>query len=500
MPTLSTGAAGVPASNKVPAIFLEVAFGAGVNTAGGLIREVLLLGNKTSAGSATADTEVKLLTSLTDAETFFGKGSELALMYEAAAGKAPGATLRGIAITEAAGAKATATITVVGAATGTDTYSVFIHGVQVDVAVASGDVIGTIATNIAAAINGSGGKLKTLGVTAAAVLGVATVTARHNGTRGNLITIRQKVGTGITGSAFTLSGALLSGGTGTDSLTAALATAVTQKYSYYVAAQADTATLQLLQTQLTTMAGPLTGKRQVAVYGSRDTLATATTQVQTLNENRMQAVWQKNSETLPGVMAAAFAAHRSVSEGQKISANHDGVDLFPYVLAPPTESDWADATTQGAALNVGLTPIGVDSRTKRPYIVRSITAHSQAGGAPDVRTLDTTKIVVPDLFADTLASGIPSEFPNLNLVDDPVDPGADELPPGTTTPARIKSFCISIARGLAAEGHLTDIDSDVKTWAFNMASATSPGRVNATMSISVIDGFHQFSGAIRQIA
>lgn len=499
MPSLSIGAAGVPSTNKVPAIFLAVVFGAGVNLAGGGTREVLLFGNKTTAGTAVADTDVSTPTTIADSETYWGISSELSLMYEFAALMAPGATIRGMAVTEAVGATATATLTIVGAAGGTDTYSLFIHGVQIDVAITSGDAIATQATNIANAINGSLGSRRRLLVTASAALGVVTITFRQIGTRGNLCTVRQIVGLGITTSTYTLSGATLSGGTGDDTLTAALAAVASSTYKYYANAHVNTAQLQLVQTQLTTMAGPLQGRRQLSVYASRATLAVATTQVQTLNENRMQCIWHKNSETYPGIIAAVWAAYRSVAESRKISANHDSTDLFPYVLAQPTLSDQPTDVVKGSALDVGLTPLGVDARTKHAYVVRSITTHSQASSNPDTRTLDTTKVVVPDELADRLATALPSAFPNLNIIDDPVDSTDDDLPPGTTTPRKIKSFCAGIARTMQTEGHIVNFDNDYLSWAFNLAPA-SPGRVNATMPVSVISGLHQISASVLQVA
>ncbi len=375
---------------------------------------------------------------------------------------------------------------------------------QVDVAVISGDTISTIATNIAAAINASQGKLKRLCVTAAAGGGggaVVTITHRHVGTRGNLVTVRQKVGVGITGTTFTLVGNLgtVQAGTGDDTLTAALATLVSSTYKYYAPANVVSTQLQAIQTQLTTMAGPLQGKRQTCVYASQASLGTATTQAELLNENRMQGVWHKNSETLPGCIAASVAAYRSVAESVQISANHDGVDFFTTIGAQFAASDWPTDAVKASALDVGLTPLAVNPITKHVTLVRSITTHSNdSGGNPDTRTLDTTKVVVADDFADTLASAVPSNFPNLNLVDDPVDSTDDELPPGCTRPAEIKKFCAGIARSFQNLGHITDLDTDLTSWAFNLAS-NSPGRVNATMPITVISGFHAFSGQIRQV-
>lgn len=500
MATLSTGAAGVPAGYKRPGVFLRVVFGASPNGAGGNTRKVLLLGNKTSAGSATVDTEKVLLTSLNDSATYHGSGSELYLMAAAAFLKAPAATIEAIAVTEATGTKATATITVANAATGSGTAKFYIHGVEIAVAVFSGDSANTIAANINAEINAKGSLLN---VTSAVVGAVVTVTARHNGTRGNLIKIRKLIDASITATTFTLSAAALSTGSGVDSLTAALATAATSRMHYYALASVDTTAIQAVQTQCDTMAGPLVGKRQVFVWASHDTLGTATTQVEALNEERGQCVWAYQFETLPCVIAAAWAAMRSVAESESISVNlssfnPNAVDLWPAVKPPPSEGNWCTDSTCNSALDVGLTPIQVREGDKHPFVAMSITTHSNdASGNPDTRTLTTNYVQVPDLFADDFAAWVPSTFPNMKLRADQAS-GDDQLPPNVTTPGVVKAMWQDVARrDYEGKGHINDLDADYASWAFNLSSA-NPNRLNATIPITPAPWFLSMSADIEQ--
>lgn len=507
MPTTSSGAAGVPVSNKLPSVFLQVAFGQSPNSAGGAARRILLLGNKTSAGSMTVDTQRVTLTSADDAKTYAGEGSELHLAAQVVYAKYPAATVDMIAVTEPAGTKATATFTVTGAATGSGTLRIYIHGVRVDVAVYSGDSANTIASNVSAAINGLS---RLLNVTASPSTNTVVVTARHNGTRSNSIRVRYTAETSITGSTFAWSGSTLSTGTGDDSLTAALATAATTREHLYASAHMVTSQLQAIQTQLNTMAGPLVGKRQQSVNISVAVLGTATTQAETLNAERMQLLWYPNSDSLPFLVVAAWCALRAQAEESSYSTNLSSfnptaVDLWTMIgdqtMVGPQASttDYVTDSQAAAALDVGLTPVQVAPGTLHPYVPLSITTHSNdAGGNPDTRTLCTNYVTVPDAFADELAAYVPSAFPDLKLQDDPLD-GDDPLPPKVTTPGVVKAQVYTLyRRQFADKGHVKNSAIDFASWAFNLDSSNL-NRLNATMSVTPAPWFTQFSGKVAQL-
>jgi len=433
--------------------------------------------------------------------------SELLLMAKAAWIKAPAARLKAIATTPPAGVAATGTINVSGSATGNGSVETVIHGVKISTAVFVANPVNTIAANIASDINA---KSDDLLVTAVAAINGAgpdwkvTVTARHVGTRGNLIRLRVKKDASITGTSFTASGSTLSGGTGDDSLTTALATASTQRHHYYALAHVVTTQLQAVQAQCDTMAGPLVGKRQQFIFGSVDTLGTLTTQVEALNEERGQVVWMKNGESLPCQMAAAWAAIRAVAEGSRVSVNlsallnPDVVDLWPAVVPPASDADFIKDSEAAAALDVGISPIQIRAGDKHPYVSLSITTHSNdASGNPDARTLTTNYVSVPDAFADEFAAWIPSTFRDVNLRDDALL-GDDPLPENVTTPGIIKSMWKDEARrNWEKRGHINGLDVDYADWAFNIA-AGNPNRCNATMPITPAPWFTQMSAKIAQ--
>jgi len=503
MPTASTGAVGVSSANKYPAVFLQVQLGAGTASAGGRKKKVLIFGQMTTGtGTMTAGSQVVHPTSIDDASTYAGPGSELHLGYKAALTLQPDIDAYMIAIPEPSGAKATATITIANAATGSGDLRLYIHGQKVTVGITSGQSAITIAANVSAAINGLASSLC---VTASPASAVVTVTYRHNGTRGNAVTLRYDMDSSVTATTVTLSAATLGSGTGSEVLTAAIATIAASLYHRIAVAMTDTTGLQAVQVHLLAQVGPTVNREEQAIYCSTSSLGTATTQVQTLNEGLMQGVFHPGAEDLPIVVASAVAAVRAAAEEDQPSVNIskwniDVADLYPVVQPQSNAANYMTDTSAASALDVGLTPLQVTA-SGHVYIVRSITTHSQdASGNPDTRQLDTSNVTVPQAFAEELLTSVPSEFAGLNLIDDPLD-SDDEVPPRTTTPARIKGFCSGLAQSWARKGWIdaTALPTDLASWSFNLA-ASSPGRVNATMPIHPPKWFVQFSGQIKALS
>ena len=119
-----------------------------------------------------------------------------------------------------AGDQAEGTITYVAPSVSAGTLKLYIAGILVDVDVSAGDDADALAAKTVAAINA----IKELPVTAAALLGVVTITAKDSSTFGNETTIRfnikagEEFPTGVT-SAVVVD---MAGGTGTPDITTAL--------------------------------------------------------------------------------------------------------------------------------------------------------------------------------------------------------------------------------------------------------------------------------------
>mgnify|MGYP001612031668 CR=1 FL=1 len=204
----------LPSSWEIPGVFFSInLFGQGAGV-GALDKRLLLLGHRLSTGTMPPDQPV-LVNGQADANQFFGRGSDLARMVAAALSQVGGGVLDvwccGIN-DPAAGTLATHLITVAGTATASGSVDAYICGYRASISIASGDTATTVAANLLTEIN----KLLDLPVTAAAVAGVITLTARHRGLVGNDLPVRvdQVGGAGITFSPGTLTYAVAAAGAG----------------------------------------------------------------------------------------------------------------------------------------------------------------------------------------------------------------------------------------------------------------------------------------------
>ena len=139
-----------------------------------------------NAGFAPTVNTAQLILNKEDAWTRYGRGSQLARMIELQLKSSGGVPVYAVPLEDDDGAvTAAGTITITGEATAAGTLAVYVEGKKVSVAVAVADAVGDVATAIAAAITAD----LDLPCTAAAALGVATLTARWGGESGNQINL-----------------------------------------------------------------------------------------------------------------------------------------------------------------------------------------------------------------------------------------------------------------------------------------------------------------------
>jgi phage tail sheath gpL-like len=139
----------------------------------------------TADGEATADVPIPI-GSQQQADTAFGQGSELARMFQAFFANNFANEVWGLPVAEPAGAAAaTGAVTMTAVPTAAGTIHLYIAGEHVPVNVSSTDTVETIAAAIAAAVNED----VTLPVTAAAALGVVTLTSVFKSVNANEIAV-----------------------------------------------------------------------------------------------------------------------------------------------------------------------------------------------------------------------------------------------------------------------------------------------------------------------
>lgn len=483
----------IPASNRVPGIYLRLLLGVGLRAAADIARSILLVGNKTSAGSAVVGTRYSV-TSEDEARSLFGAGSELFLMVKAAIAAAKSVTLYAIAVTESAGTAASATLTVTGTATSAGTIRVWVAGEYVDVAVALNDAQNAIATAINAAI----GTMTDWPVTSGVATNVVTATARHKGPRGNRIGWRAEVLEGAAGVTLTLTGSgFLASGATSDDPQAVLDTMLGTRHHYIVSPYDDATNLAKFTSHVDAQDEPEVGQRTQVIAASVDTQANQIALTTGRNFARLQVVGQEGGEQTPAAIAAAMAAVRATEESLDPAANLDGV-VVTGIKPSPRLADKLTGGEKIAAVNAGITVL-VEVAGGSMAIVRSVTTRTKdANGGADYRVLDTSKVTVADYVCDTIEVGFADRFQGYKLKPDPAE-GAPPVPPKVCTPSIARDYVYAeLLRLENDEGVLEQVEARKAEVIVEIAAAPA-GRLLGSLPVDVIEGLHQFTPEVRQV-
>lgn len=260
-----------------PLFAFEVNSGGSYDSASRLI----FLGHKTVAGTL-GDAVPSVVSSQNEADALAGPGSMLREMFRIGRQNAPVQEVWFVPVA-ATGVADVRTITIASlpAAGGVGYFA--IAGELLQVTIAAGDTVTTVATAVKDAINAYYNQLTgaMLPVTATSAVGVVTVTARHAGVLGTEVDIF--VPTSIPGNVFVGAGvwtvATTTAGTGVPSLAAALAALGDDPADMIVSPWSDTTSLDAYQTTLSDASGRWAYNRQV--YGHVMTVSTGNTATQT---------------------------------------------------------------------------------------------------------------------------------------------------------------------------------------------------------------------------
>lgn len=500
---------GLSANDPVPGAYLEVNFAQGEASGSGSPIEVLLVGNKTSAGSATVDTvvygpdSIVQLQTETDAINLFGAGSELHRMFRRFVKVNRDTTLRAIAVTESAGAQATGTFRFVGTATAAGSARLYLDEEYAEVSIDNLDISSDIATDMATEINKKTHWPVTAAATATGVWGFVTLTAKQRGTRGNDQRYMPQISPSIGMSVPTATDLAMAGGTTADNSTSALSTINPQRYYYIVSAANDATQLGALVTQIGTQASPTTGIRQRAVAGSTDTISNTNTLATGRNSARAEIVWSEKSPWTPAELAADHAAKVTLFETPpnprtNFAGFGNDAQTQPYQLVPRPRLDSAipSRTNIKSALNNGVSPIGVNPNGST-YLVNRITTRSLNGSNNDYRIRDAHKVTICDFFGDDLLAKAALNFAGKRIADDPPD-GGRAPGPLVVTPRIFKGAIFGLIDVYDLNDLLQDV-SVIKAGTEVSRSTANASRLSARIPLRPIDNCYQIALQLNQV-
>ena len=505
---LSIPLTGIAANDVVPGVYVETNFAQGAGSLGTATYPVILIGNKSTAGDATVDTAIYgpypgtplPLNSVQDAINRFGQGSELHRMYRRFIAVNQVTPLFAIAVTSSIGAAATQAITFTVTATANSSVRVYMGDEFVDAPISSGDTPTVVAASCVSAINS---KLD-WPVTAASALGVLTLTAKVPGLRGNWLrgcAVIQGTGAGTTSSLAVQT--FFTGGTTADSNALALASILAYRYYYVCSAAEDAAQFGAVATQIASQALPTTSLRARCITASVDTSAAATTIATGINSPRAEIVWGQNLDWPPAEIAAGVVAAYSLFEVPvAFRCNFDSLgtqaseQAFWKIPAPRSNTSPTRSTIK-AALNNGLTPIGVNANGTT-YLVKGITTKSLTGANNDYRIRDRHKVTVCDRFADDWVAKASAQFSGKNIADDPPF-GARPLAPNVVSPRVVKTSLQKLEQDYGDLGLVQNVPA-IQQDTIVIREIGSPTRISSRVPLQTIDILDSITTACDQVS
>lgn len=399
----------IPVNWQVPGVYVEVDNSGAVQGTPPLRKPVLLVGTRTTAGTV-AEGIVKPITAIGQGVEYFGQGSMLAHMIEAFILTNPNAELYAVALNEdAAGVKATDTITVTGTATEDGTIALLVGGRPVNVAIASGDDQDAIAGKIEDAITAD----LDLPVTAAVADEVVTVSARHKGVYGNSLSIHHSYYTGQklpAGVSLAIT-AFASGATDPDIADAIAAIPGEYFYTIVTPYTAD-ANMDTLEQELEDRWGPMQAIPGHAIAAFWGTYSASQTYGNARNSAFSTVLATGKSPTPPWICAAILAA---VEVAENDPARPRQNRKLPRML-PPVVADRFTMTQRHLLLLDGMATYKIE--VGDCILERMATTYQTKNGIADPSYHDIETMRTLAYLRYSLTARFLLRYPNAKLAND----------------------------------------------------------------------------------
>jgi len=440
----------IPANNRLPFVFVEFNNTNAIQGTGLKAYKALMLGQKLSGGSATADVPVRL-TSAAQAIALFGDGSMLHHMLQK--WFANNKTTELWVIPQAdngAGVAAAGSLTFTGPATAAGAINLYVAGRKISVAVASGDTPTAIALAVSNAINAK----PELGLTATPTAGVVDVDYVHKGLVGNEIDMRVNYfdGEALPGGVG-LTIVQLTGGTLNPVLTATIAGMGETQYDVIASPYTDAQSLSDIEAEMVSRFGPTRQIDGVVFSAKNANFATVTALGDSRNSPHVSISHMYKHPSGPHQFAAAIAA---------VVAFYGNIDpARPFqTLAiagelAPSEADRFTNEERNLMLFDGISTNSVDAGGLL-RLERMITTYQEnALGADDVSYLDVTTMLTLSFLRYDFRNYFLLKYPRHKLADDGTRFGAGQA---VMTPSLGKAEAIAKFRDWEELGLVENFD------------------------------------------
>ncbi|OFX01393.1 MAG: phage tail protein [Alphaproteobacteria bacterium RIFCSPHIGHO2_12_FULL_63_12] len=469
----------IPVNLRVPGVYAEFSTANAIRGLVGIPYKILVLGQKFSAGTATAATPYRVA-SEAEAATLFGQGSMLHAMFIALKAVNTFTESWAIALADAGGAvAATGSITFTGTATAAGTVNVWIAGTRIQVAAAASATAAAVATAVISAINAD----TNLPVTAASGgAGVVNLTARNLGEVGNDIDVRvnyyddEVTPTGLASAVVDMAS-----GTGNPSLATAIAAMGDEWYNVIALPYTDSANLALLETELSDRWGPerpLEGHALAAKRGTQGTLGT----FGDARNSPHVTVMGLPSMPSPTYRVAASLAGIVAEHGQRDPARPFTTLEMPGILGPKPLNRFTHAE-RNLLLYDGISTFTVDTGGVS-RIERLITTYQRnAAGLPDESYLAVNSLLTLGYLRYSFRARFAQKFPRHKLASDGTNFGPGQA---VITPKIAKAEAIALFMQWEAAGLVEGL-AQFKDELVAERNATDPNRLDMLLPPDLVN-------------
>lgn len=482
----------IPTDWRVPGQYIEIDHTKAVRGLPGMARRILVLGQRLATGIVPAGVLTRV-TRKEDGVNYFGRGSMLAQMINAAIKVNPYTEMWALALDDLeAGVAATSAITVTGAPTEAGTAYLYIGGRRVAVGITAGMTPTEVASAIAAAVNAD----LDMAVTAGSAVGVVTLTARHKGVEGSGIDVRWNYYDGERSPAgVTMAIAAGVAGSGNPDVLAAIAAMSTGAYYSIVMPWADTANLVAMEGELQSRWGGMDMRAGHVFTFKSATAAGLSTFGSTRNSPHSTIFGLNKSPSLPWVIAAQAAAGVEFRGGNDPAVPFRGIEL-PDVMAP-AEADRLTQTERNLVLHDGISTIIFDESGKAMVEQVITTYQTNTFGLDDRSLLKLNTKWTVDYMRYVFRFAVARDYPAHKLAGDDV---LERIAPGQkiATPKLIRNTLIAAAMQLEYVGLLEDL-AGFKRDLIVLRSEADECRVNAVLPPNVVNQFDVFAAAVQFI-
>ncbi len=445
---------GIPADFRPPFHLVEFDNSQAIRGLAGMPYRMLLIGQRTSAGTIAEGALVPVL-SEAQARTFFGAGSQLHHMVKAARAQSQVIDIWAIPLDDAGGGtQAAADITFTGTATAAGSIYLHIAGRRYAVTVAVGATGTTIAAALVAAIAAD-----TDAPFTAAVNGgddtQADLTAKNDGTVGNSFQIVQNYFDGeVTPAGISVAVVAFASGAGDPSVSTALTPLGDEWFQVISTPYTDSANLTALEAELTDRWGPLRPIEGHAFHAKVDSHANLLSYGAARNSPHVTTLSMPTSMPTPTYEVAAALAGIVTLHGHIDPARPFQTLPLVGVLAPPVTARFTLAE-RNLQLKDGLATFYVQNDgTVR--IERLITMYQQnALGAEDPSYRDVNTMLTLGRLRFDVRNRLALKYPRHKLASDGTRFGPGQV---VATPKVVKGELITLFEDWEAAGLVEGID------------------------------------------